>query len=1523
MGHTSSHYVPVSDIIRPQLVGVRPFVYTPTGLHGMQHSHQVNQHFNYSQQYHLRSQQTNHQMIQCQQQQTTNDYQPQTLIPYNQLLPEQLSNQQQLSVAEIQQQHNSSSAVQQHQQIKAQEGAQQPETRHFLFHHPHLNTNKPCEMTPSQTQQHEPLKEHRLETKELYPKEHKDGELSQKQWEELTVKYQHQQQEQQQQKGLEQQHRQKQQHRQHKEQRKQQKQKEQQPLNKQELQQQQQQQLNKKEIQTLNTNSLKQTEPMLTAISNQATQIQNKKKINAKSRKDHQTSTDQKSADKSFDCLESYQKHQIALQESNWEIFAAITSASDETVTVPTQTESKSALKEFSHDFSITSDGKIDSETGVKGCKSPCPSRKSDEVVHDQSNEKLTENSDNSTEVKENKSPWPSRKNDKTVEDQSNEKITDSSNNSTDVKENKSPWPSRKNDKIVNDQSNEKITDSSNNSTEVKENKSPWPSRMNDKTFKDESNEKITDSSSNNSTEVKENKSPWPSRKNDKTVNDQSNEKITDSSNNSTEVKENKSPWPSRKNDKTVDDQSNKKIPDSSNNSTEVKENKSPWPSRKNDTIVHDQSSEKTKESCDNSTEVRERKSPWPSRKNDRIVHDQYGEKIKESSENSTEVKERKSPWPSTKNDKVVHSQSNGKITERIEELKQSKQQIKSKISISNNAKAEDSKRVLSLKHGEIVMKEKDADLKLTKEQDQLQQEKMDQPKSLQEKKEQRKDMRKKMCDKIRSLPPKEKLLLLQQQIKRQAEALERLGQSRTKLGMRNESKNSECHKIPKKGLNGEAKISVQDIKTKENTLSEIKSDPVVSSEVQLLMKREDITCSLASKKTQEGLKMTEKDEQTTLKRSPSKIRLFQRMNMHEDETETKEKRAKLDTDESPLHHFTNNTVSSKLPHITVANVDSLNSKTCDDNNDINSNTKTKTKINQGNGQRSKSPKKTSNLIMTSNEASSNLFAMNNQINKKCVLAQTATKDDRTQTTIKDGLIPRTTASPPPTIIDNEVSEKISNRCKKSDKMKEVTNNFHTQSNEEVNCHSLDKQNMDIIVQERLKEHPDTVIFNEKKKLPKLVGQEKQKLSPLVVDSKLANVSSNVKVPERNFKVELAAIFNQTGLIRPIPKLPLQSIPSHGVVPEFSPMSIPSQFSHLQPQVNNMQQFQTFTNNQFQPIMRPEAGIGRKVNFVFNHPVLPPMPPGHILPQNDTYTTNTHYDPVMVPNPLLVGVPGITGHTPHHIARPIPHLPTQPWQNMALPSMMHPRMAHFPPAHPPVLPNIGMNRNAPEFYSKMPERLPKIQPDSPFHLPYNNLLNVQMKFAGRNLVDDGSFPITQFQNDFSTNRPAFSISNRDIQGYGPVSSSNIISEEFSAMHSGPVVHSKSYLPSKVFLTHESDKGDSITNDGGIRTAEALDLVDKIEKNCHCPQHLTLKRDGSFKPSVKIPTFNRTVRELISVPFTSDESRLLYLLKKRHQGHPIAQEWLLVCNGLLTSHFRKLWDPPCKDEDFQEVSEDRT
>ena len=1302
MGHIPSHYVPASDIIRPQLVGVRPFVYTPTGLHNMQHSHQVNQHFNYPQQYPLRNQQTNHQVMQYQQQQTTNNYQPQTLLPHNQLFTEQLSNQQQSPVAEIQQQMlehqqqhpNSSSVIQQHQQIKVQQETQQPEAHQFSFHHPPLNGNPPqlpSEMTLSHIQQHAPLKQHLITTNELHHTEHKDEELSQKQLEELTLKYQlHQLQ--QMRRPQHEKHRKKQQQQQHKEQQKQRQQQqeqqqkqqqEQQQLHEQERQDQQQQQQQQKTQQQKQQQPLQQLnekteilnmEPTFTELhdQDQAMQVQKQPKPNGNSSEDDQTSTDHKFAEKSFDCLENYQKHLQQLKS------IALTS-------------DKTAAKEFSSVISTTDE------------------------------------------------------------------------------------------------------------------------------------------------------------------------------------------------------------------------------------------------------------------KHNRDTENQYV-----SSNNITEVMGCKTP--SKKNEKTVHDQSNKKITERIDMSKESKQEIKSTICISNSAKAEDSKRVLSLKQGginEIATQKKDTDINLTKKTDQLQHETMEQQKSLRIRKEQRKDLRKKISEKIRSLPPKEKLLLLQQQIKRQAEALERLGQGKTKLGLRNESKNNEHSKMPaKKGSSVSVKSSLQERKIKEKTSGEIKNDSLVRNEVQLLKKREDVKYSLVSKKAQESSEMTEKEEETTFRRSPSKFRLAERMNVHEDESEAKEKRGKLDPVESSLHTFTNK-IPSKLPHITVNNADNLNSKASvvdgnrskprcpEDAVSITSVAKTNQEI----GQISKSPKKTSKLIATSKEASSSLSSMNNQVNKKGDPVQTATKEDRKQT---GGLVHTTTImSPRPTIAEDEVSEKINNhRCKESNKGKEITGNLYFQSNESddlktqeqpqgkcqaINCQLLDKQNMNVIVQEEPKERSCAVAVQEKKKLPKLIGQEKQKLSPLVVDSKPINVLSNVKTPERNFKIEMAPNFvNQTGLIRPIPKLPLQSIPSHGVVPEFSPMSIPSQFAHLQPPVNNLQQFQTFTNNQFQPIVRAEAGMGRKVNFMFNPSILPPMPPGHILPQNDTYTTNTHYDPVMVPSPLLVGVPGMAGHTPHHIARPIPHIPTQPWQNMSLPPMMHPRMTHFPPAYPPVLPNIGVNRNAPEFYSKIPERLPKIQPDTAFHLPYNNMSNLQMKFAGRNLLDEGSFhiptfkadanPIAQFQNDFSSNRPAFNSSGRDMQGHTAVNASIVNSEEFPAIHStsGQVVHNSSYLPSKVNFTQERDEESSIKHEGSMHTAESLDLGDKIETKYHGPQCSPLKRQGNFKPSVKIPTFNRTVRELISVPFTSDGSRLLYLLRKRHQGHPIAQEWFFICNGLLTSHFRKLWDPPCQDEEFQEV-----
>jgi hypothetical protein len=584
---------------------------------------------------------------------------------------------------------------------------------------------------------------------------------------------------------------------------------------------------------------------------------------------------------------------------------------------------------------------------------------------------------------------------------------------------------------------------------------------------------------------------------------------------------------------------------------------------------------------------------------------------------------------------------------------------------------------------------------------------------------------------------------------------------------------------------------------------------------------------------------------------------------------------------------------------------------------------------------------------------------MNQMSLKDEITGTTTSMDELKQVTVKTMATTTT-----PKVTTKEASVNLNKRCMESegDDTKKVLGQITAQSNEtdklkttgqqhckyqDVNCQLSDKENMNVYLQEkpneRLCHKSDVATVQEKQKLPKPLGQEKQKSSPVVVvDSKAVNALSNVKMSERNIKIELGPTINQPGIIRPIPKIPLQSISnsSHGVVPEFSAIPMPSPFPHPHPQINNMQQFQTFTNNQFQPIMRAEAGMGRKVNFVFNHPVLPPMPSAHLLTQNDTFTTNTHYEPVMVPNPLFVGVPGITGHTPHHITRPIPHIPPQPWQAMALPPMMHPRMTHFPPAYPPVLPNIGVNRNAPEFYSKMPERLPKIQPDAAFHLQYNNLANMQMRFAGRNLNEEASFhmppfkldaqnPTAQFKNDFSTDRPAINLNNRDVFGYTAAGATNICKNDgIPTIHDSTPVQASDIksagISSKVLtdLTYEQlvrEQGNSSKDESKINIAEQQPI--KMEIKCFSAKQPMLKPIGNFKQSGRVPTFNRTVRELISVPFTSDESRLLYLLKKKHQGHPIAQEWLFFCNGLLTSHFRKLWDPPCKENDLHSNSEE--
>ena len=1325
MGQIPSHYVPMSDMIRPQLVGVRPFVYSPTGLHSMQHSHHVNQHFNYPQQYPLRNQQPHQQIINYQQQQqTTREYQPQAPLPHNQLHPQQLPNQPQSSVVEIQQQTlvqnqqqhpNSLHSVAQHQQ--------QVKVAHhqISFQQSQLNGNplqQPCEMALSQRQQQEQLKQHSVARKELLHVEHKDEELSQKQLEDLTVKYQleqqkRQQQQQQQEKPQREQqqehHEQQQQEQQKQQQQQQQKLQQQQQQQRSQQQHQQQQQQQERQLLKLTkinqemkaTQLSKETGPTKEEHQKQEAQVETQQQSDKKA-KQHNTEavnqTEKSSHELDLHCSENHQKH---LQQSH-----TLTSTSEQTEAVSAQAESVSVLK-------------------------------------------------------------------------------DVLNSST-----------------------------------------------------------------------------------------------------------------------TIDE---RQLMDGGNRHV--------------------------------------------------------------SNEDNTEVKRRKAPTTPD-----VHTtdqnQSNLKITEGIKERKQPKQEIKSAIRILSNAKMEDSKQVVSLKKdGTIapVALKKTTDTKQTKQNDQLQQERLQQKQTLLGEKEHQKDLRKKKHEKKLLLPPKEKLVLLQQQIKRQAEALERLTQCKTMVELKQE-RNKGQDKMQKK--TSSVKSSLRDTKASEKTSSEVESDSVVRSEVQLLKKCEGTKSLLPSKKGQDSLKLPEKEEESAPRRSPSKIRLAQRMDIHDD-SEIKEKRPRLETDESSTHKFTENITSTNKPYKTVASVADLNSTKLignHENDEINSNpcrpegvvsmapiVKAKPEIDQ----RSKSPKKTSEFS-TTDEVSSSLCSLMNQMSLKDKQAQTTTTKDELKQITPATIT--TTTTPSKTV--KGLSKNIDNWCKESngDGAKEMTGKMIPQSNErdkvktreqphckpwEINCQLSNKQNMNVVVQENLNERPvvtsDTATVNEKK-LPKLVGQEKQNSSPVVVvDSKAVNVLSSVKMSERNFKIELGPTFNQTGIIRPIPKLPLQSISSHGVIPDFSAMSIPSQFSHPHPQVNNMQQFQTFTNNQFQPIVRAEAGMGRKVNFVFNHPILPPMPSAHILPQNDTFTTNTHYDPVMVPSPLLIGVPGMTGHTSHHIARPIPHIPAQPWQTMPLPHMMHPRMTHFPPAYPPVLPNIGVNRNAPEFYPKIPERLPKIQPDAAFHLPYNNnLTNMQMRFTGRNLTDEASFhmptfkidsnPIAQFKNDFSTDRPVININNRDILSHTAVNATNIgKDDEIPTMHSTSAQASdnKSGIPSKVVngLTYEQlvrEQGNSNKNENKMNAAELL--ANKMETKYFGDKGPALKPMGNFRQSVKVPTFNRTVRELISVPFTSDESRLLYLLKKRHQGHPIAQEWLFICNGLLTSHFRKLWDPPCGEEelqnDFDEVSQDK-
>ena len=1316
MGQISSHYVPMSDVIRPQLVGVRPFVYTPTGLHSMQHSHHINQHFNYTQQSPARNQQPHQQMMQYQQQQTTKEYQPQAPSPPNQLLQQQLPNQSQPSLTEIQQQilvekqhqHQNLASVQpvqHHQPVKV---APQPTTPQISFQHPQLNENllkQPHEMGPSSQQQQEQVKQNCATLDHV---DHKE-ESSQKQLEELTITYQEEQR--QNQKQL--------QHLQEKPQ----------PEQEQKQEQQQQQQKQQQLQQQRPRQQPQQQQPQQQQLLQQPPQQEHQQKMQ------HETEINQQM--KAIQISREKDQSEAELQKQKSEIKG--------------QQQKDKKAKQYNP------------ETCNRTAKS------------------LNELNLNCSES-----------------DKKNLKQSSC------------------------------VTSTSEQTVMV-----------------------------------------------------------------SSQIK-------------------SRVVPSISNNLTVIDE----------------------KQPID-------------------------GEKRHVKKEDNSEVKEYE-PQKIQHVLKADQDQPNVKTTEEIKESKQSKKDM-SAVRILQNTKMEDSKQVISPKQDgaiDTTTLKKSTDTKQTKKKDhsQLKQETLLSKQSLQIEKEHQKDLRKKKTEKKLLLPPREKLVLLQQQIKRQAEALERLTRGKTKAELRQERNN-----MQKKASCVSVKSLLQDSKILEKSSSATAGHSVVSSGAQLSKKCEGIKVLLPSKKGQDPLTFTEKGEDIAPRRSPSKVRLAERMDIYDD-SETKEKRPRLDTD-------TENSPSSKVPLKILSGVADKNSLKLIGNNkkyELNSNPgnlvdvvsvtpiiKTTPEV----GQSLKSPKKTDEIFSSSDEASSKLCSLMNQMSLKDEIAVTKTmigeQKEITVTAIATPTMSKVTAK--------KVSENTNNKCMKSDgdDTEVVIGKGTPQSNEtdelktpeqqhfkyqDINCQLSEKQNMNVIVEEKRNERPcpkpDIAIVHEKQKLPKLLGQEKQKSSPVVVvDSKAVNVLSNVKMSERNFKIELGPTFNPTGIIRPIPKLPLQSISSHGGASEFSTMPIPTQFSHPHPQINNMQQFQTFTNNQFQPIMRAEAGMGRKVNFVFNHPVLPPMPSPHILAQNETFTTNTHYDPVMVPNPLFVGVPGMTGHASHHIARPIPHIPPQPWQTMALPPMMHPRMTHFPAAYPPVLPNIGVNRNAPEFYSKIPERqLPKIQPDPAFHLPYNNLANMQMRFAaGRNLHDETSFhvptfkvdanPTAQFKNDFSTDRPAINIHNRDGLACTAANVNNICKNEAI-----PTIHNsiptqasgdKSGLSSKVLndLTYEQlvrEQGNSLNkNENNMGELQP----NKKETKCFSAKQPMLKPIGVFKQSVKVPTFNRTVRELISVPFTSDESRLLYLLKKRHQGHPIAQEWLFICNGLLTSHFRKLWDPPCKEKELYSSTEE--
>ena len=407
------------------------------------------------------------------------------------------------------------------------------------------------------------------------------------------------------------------------------------------------------------------------------------------------------------------------------------------------------------------------------------------------------------------------------------------------------------------------------------------------------------------------------------------------------------------------------------------------------------------------------------------------------------------------------------------------------------------------------------------------------------------------------------------------------------------------------------------------------------------------------------------------------------------------------------------------------------------------------------------------------------------------------------------------------------------------------------------------------------------------------------------------------------------------------------------------------------PTLNNMQQHCGFGNSHFPPKPRHEGinKVRKPLAFypahMFNHQTAQHM--SHMMPQNqnETFTTTTHYDPVMIPSPLLVpGVPCMTGPTgPSYMTRslaPIPIPPPQPWSVSIpppqpwsvpipppqpwsvpmplaslpmvpqLPIQVRMQTVSCPPFVPAVLPYAGFNRAAPEYYPRI-DRPPKVNTDNGFQPPLPPPSNIQMKPV--NVNEESHVHLTPLKFDSHLKnipfieKHGFKPKGRDFHcpvinlanfGRNKDVLAQIPNNEKLAQGKIPQdLHPSKIVSGVTFYEHLIDESTAKkSTPNKFNVMEAFQI--KKEQNLNGGQDPRYALFGSFKQPTKTPCFNRSVRELISVPFTSDESRLLYLLKKRQQGHPIAQEWAYFCGGPLTSHFRKLWDQPKEDEDKLET-----